>query len=51
MGRDGMGWGKKFASENPNGRDHLEDLGIGRRIIIAVCVLEKQRGKMWTGFN
>jgi hypothetical protein len=29
----------------------LEDLGIGRRIIIAVCVLEKQRGKMWTGFN
>jgi hypothetical protein len=30
----------KFWSENLKGRDNLEDLGIGRRIILE-CILEK----------
>jgi hypothetical protein len=31
------------------GRDHLEDLGVGVRIILEL-IFEKQSGKLWTGF-
>jgi hypothetical protein len=31
------------------GRDHFEDIGVGRKVILE-CILGKQGGKMWTGF-
>jgi hypothetical protein len=31
---------ENFYSENQKGRDYLEDLGIGRGIIL-ICILEK----------
>jgi len=37
----------KFLSENLKGRDHLEDLGIDRKIILE-WILGKQSGKVWT---
>jgi hypothetical protein len=33
-----------------NGRDHLEDLGLDRRIILKL-ILKKQSEGMWTGFS
>jgi len=38
----------EFWSENIKGRDHSEDLGISRRIMLEF-ILEKQGGKL-TGF-
>jgi hypothetical protein len=38
-----------FALENLKGRNHLEDLGIGGKIILG-WILGKQVGKMWIGF-
>jgi hypothetical protein len=35
--------------ENLNGSDHSEVLGIGGKIILK-RILEKQGGKLWTGF-
>jgi hypothetical protein len=39
----------KFGSENVKGRDHSEDLGVDWRIILE-WILEKETGKLWTGF-
>jgi hypothetical protein len=38
----------KFWSENLKGRDHSEDLGVDREIILE-WILEKKGGKFWTG--
>jgi hypothetical protein len=38
-----------FWLENLKGRDHSEDLGVDRRIILE-CITKKQDGKVWTGF-
>jgi hypothetical protein len=38
-----------FCTENLKGRDHVEDLGIHRKIILD-CILGKYGGKVWTGF-
>jgi hypothetical protein len=35
--------------ENLKGRDHSEDLGVDRRIILKL-ILGKQDGEFWTGF-
>jgi len=35
--------------ENLKGRDHLDDLSIGGRVLH--WMLLKQGGKMWTGFS
>jgi hypothetical protein len=40
----------KFWSENLKERDHLEDLGMDRRIILE-WILDKQDGNMRIGFN
>jgi len=32
----------------PEGRDHLEDLGVDEKIILEL-ILVKQGGKVWTG--
>jgi len=39
----------KFWSGNLKGRDHLEGLGVGGRIIL-YWILGKYGGKIWTGF-
>jgi hypothetical protein len=39
----------KFWSENPNGRNHSEGLGLGERILLE-WILGKQARKVWTGF-
>jgi len=39
----------KFWSENLKGRKYPVDLNVGERIIVE-WVLEKQGGKVWTGF-
>jgi len=39
----------EFWSENPKGRDHLEDLGIDGKVILE-WMLGKEGGKLWTGF-
>ena len=39
----GFWWG------NLRDRDHLEDIGIDRRIILE-WILEKLVGRIWTGF-
>jgi hypothetical protein len=33
---------------NPEGRDHLEDLGVDGKIILE-CIIGKYSGKVWTG--
>jgi hypothetical protein len=38
----------KFWWENLKGMDHLEYLGVDRRIILQ-WILEKSGGKVWTG--
>jgi hypothetical protein len=38
----------KFWVENLKGRDHSEDLGIGRKITFE-WILGKQGGKWWAG--
>jgi len=38
----------KFWSHNLKGREHSENLGINRRIILEL-ILGKQGGKLWTG--
>jgi hypothetical protein len=38
----------KFLSEDPEGRDHLEGLGIDGNIILE-WILGKEGGKMWSG--
>jgi len=35
--------------ENQKGRDHSEDLGVDRKVILE-WILMKQGGKLWTGF-
>jgi hypothetical protein len=37
-----------FWSENPKGRDYLEDLGVDERIILKF-MLNKWDGRLWTG--
>jgi hypothetical protein len=39
----------KFRSENQEGRQNLEGLGIDGRIILE-CMLEEQVRKAWAGF-
>jgi hypothetical protein len=39
----------KFWSENLNGKDHSEDLGVDAKIILKY-ILGKYGGKLWTGF-
>jgi hypothetical protein len=39
----------KTWTENLKGRDHVEDLGVGGRIILEV-ILGNFSGKMWNGF-
>jgi hypothetical protein len=39
----------KFLLENLKGRDHMEDLGIDRRIILE-WILKKQVGRVWNEF-
>jgi hypothetical protein len=39
----------KFMFERLKGRDHLEEAGIDRRMILT-WALNKQNGRMWTGF-
>jgi hypothetical protein len=39
----------KFWSENLQGRDLSEELGVDEKIILEL-ILRKQGGKMWTGF-
>jgi hypothetical protein len=39
----------KFWLEDLKGRGHLEDIGVDERIILE-WILEKQDGKVWTGF-
>jgi hypothetical protein len=34
--------------EKPEGKNHLEDLSIERRIILK-CIFQKSGGKSWTG--
>jgi hypothetical protein len=36
-------------SENLKGREHMEDLGVNRKIILQ-WILGEKGGKMWTGF-
>jgi hypothetical protein len=38
----------RFWSENQNGRDHLEDLGVDGKIL--EWILGKEGGKVWAGF-
>jgi hypothetical protein len=38
-----------FWLENLKGRDHLEDLAVGRKIIL-YRILGKYGGRVWTGF-
>jgi hypothetical protein len=38
----------KFWSENPNGRDHSEDLGVDGKVL--EWILEKWSRKVCTGF-
>jgi len=35
--------------ENLKGKDHSEDLGVDRNIILK-CILEKLGGRVWIGF-
>jgi hypothetical protein len=39
----------KVWSENPKGRDHSEDLGVDRKIILKL-IFGKYGGKLWNGF-
>jgi hypothetical protein len=39
----------KFWSENLQGSDHSEDLGVDEKIILE-WILGKYDGKVWTGF-
>jgi hypothetical protein len=32
----------------PEGKNHLENLGVDRRII-SICILQKSGGRAWTG--
>jgi len=43
-----MGNEYKIVIGKAEGKDHLEDLGIDGRVF--VWILEKQGGKLWTGF-
>jgi hypothetical protein len=38
----------KILIRKPEGRDHLEDLGVDEKIILEL-ILVKQGGKVWTG--
>jgi hypothetical protein len=40
---------QNFWQENPNGRDHSENVGVDLRIILEL-ILEKWIGNSWTGF-
>jgi hypothetical protein len=40
----------KSRGMRPEGKDHLEDLGVGGRIILE-WILGKYGGKVWTGFS
>jgi hypothetical protein len=40
---------KRLIEKNLKGRDHLEDLVIVEKIVLE-WILEKQCGKLWTGF-
>jgi hypothetical protein len=40
---------QSFGRKNLNHRYHMEDVGIGGRIILKL-ILEKWAGRMWTGF-
>jgi hypothetical protein len=40
---------RKFWLQNLAGRDHLQDTGMSGRVILE-WILEKQGGKVWTGF-
>jgi hypothetical protein len=39
-----------FLSKSQRGADHSEDLGVEERIVLK-WMLEKQGGKVWTGFG
>jgi len=39
----------KFSSGNLNGRDHSEDVGLERRIMLE-WILENKCVRVWTGF-
>jgi hypothetical protein len=40
----------KFRSEDPRGRDHLEDLDVDEKLIWK-RILKKYGGRIWTGFS
>jgi hypothetical protein len=45
-----MGMIKKFWSENVNGRDHLENLGVDGKLL-SEYIFERYGGKLWTRFG